>query len=295
MHCCGNSFYRYTNNPFTGGCFCNANNMFGNIMMFSLFSRMMNNFMMPQTMPVYSMPVMPLLPSIFNYTQPYNLPTMPFSFDFPQPNYNKYNNFHIYNSNINFGDLTSKRTKTPDKNEQIEQLEKSDYKSAPGYKNMSNAQLKQIYGNYTKDATVLYKGTAEDLNNYLKGKGKLEGKGQAFIDAQNKYGISAAVLVAICINESGHGKSNLAINKNNVGGVRIAGSKEFRTFSSVEECIDYMGSFLKRGYLDKGLTQLYQINAKYCPVSDPTDKKGGNSHWACHVSKILSSIESQLA
>lgn len=292
MHCCGNSFYRYTNNPFTGGCFCNANNMFGNIMMFSLFSRMMNNFMMPQTMPVYSMPVMPLLPSIFSYTQPYRLPIMPFSFNFQQPDYNS---SKIYNNSVNFGDLISKKTKTPEKNEQTIQLEKSDYKSASGYKNKSNAQLKQIYGNYTKDATVLYKGTAEDLNNYLKGKGKLEGKGQAFIDAQNKYGISASVLAAICINESGNGKSNLAINKNNIGGVRISGSKEFRTFSSVEECIDYMGSFLKRGYLNKGLTKLYQINAKYCPVSDSTDKKGRNSYWASAVNNISNDIDSKLA
>ena len=169
------------------------------------------------------------------------------------------------------------------------------YKLASGYNGLTNDQLRQIYGNYTKDVTVLYKGTAEDLNKYLKGKGKLEGKGQAFIDAQNKYGISAAVLVGICVNESGAGKSKLARKQNNVGGVRISGSYNFRSFSSVEECIDYMGSFLKKGYLDRGLLQLYQINARYCPASDPTDKTGGNSRWARAVNKFSNDVEAQLA
>jgi uncharacterized FlgJ-related protein len=68
------------------------------------------------------------------------------------------------------------------------------------------------------------------------------------------------------MNESAKGTSDLAQNKNNVGGVRISGSKEFRKFESVDKCIDYMASFLKSGYVDNSgrpLKQLYQINAKY--------------------------------
>lgn len=285
MYYCGNSFYRYMNNPFMGGCFCNKNdNFFGNMMMFGMLSNMMNNlFAQPQmrmsqyTMPqpIMTMPQAYPMQSIF--AQSYRMPAMPSLFNFNQPAYN--NIFSSFSLN----------------NEGKGGFAKSNYLSASGYNGMSNEKLQKIYGNYTKDATVLYRGTAEDLNKYLRGKGVLEGQGQAFINAQNKYGISASVLAAICVNESGHGKSNLAKNKNNIGGVRISGSTEFRTFSSVAECIDYMGSFLKKGYLDKGLTKLYQINARYCPASDPTDKTGGNSSWAKAVNTFANQIETQLA
>lgn len=162
--------------------------------------------------------------------------------------------------------------------------------SAKHWTEMSDEEMKQIYGNYSESITTQYMGTAEDLNGILKGNGVLEGKGQAFIDAQERYGISAAVLAAISMNESGHGTSRLARENNNVGGVRISGSKKFRTFSSVEECIMEMARFLKAGYADQGITKLYQVNAKYCPVSDTTDKDNLNSKWASVVSENLHKI-----
>jgi beta-N-acetylglucosaminidase len=163
---------------------------------------------------------------------------------------------------------------------------------------MTDAEMREVYGGYSKDATVLYEGTAEDLNKYLKGKGKLEGMGDAFIKAQNKYGISAAILVGIAMNESAGGTSRLAREQNNIGGVRISGSTKFRSFSSVESCIDNMASFLSKNYINnpsRPLKKLYQINAKYCPASDPTDKTGGNSKWARAVDKFSTEVESALA
>jgi len=274
------------NNPFMGGCFCN-NNGIGNFFQFAFLSNMINNlFAMQAPQPFMPMPQMypqafPMQ-SVFSYAQPYRMPQMQTSlFNFQQP-------ANIFNKSVSNNDGNGGIAKNT-------AYKFSNYKSASGYNGQSNAELQRIYGNYSKDATALYRGTAADLNKYLKGKGKLEGQGQAFIDAQNKYGISAAVLAAICVNESGHGKSNLAMTKNNIGGVRVSGSYEFRAFSSVAECIDYMGSFLKKGYLDKGLTKLYQINARYCPASDPTDKTGGNSSWAKAVNKFSNEIEAQLA
>jgi len=52
--------------------------------------------------------------------------------------------------------------------------------------------------------------TADDLNNILKGKGILEGKGQAFLDAANNSTINAAYLVSHALLETGNGKSTLA-------------------------------------------------------------------------------------
>ena len=171
---------------------------------------------------------------------------------------------------------------------------------------LTDSQLLQIYGNYTRDITKLSdistpekeSAVVEKLNDYLADKGVLAGKGQAFVDAQKQHGISAAVLVGIVMNESGKGTSDLAKNKNNVGGVRIVGSTEFRTFDSVEACIAEMARFLKAGYVDNSgrpLTKLYQVNAKYCPTSDPTDDSGTNGLWAKNVDMYAGQVDKALA
>ena len=162
---------------------------------------------------------------------------------------------------------------------------------------MTDEEMKLVYGNYTRDITKLYEGTAEDLNEYLRGKGVLEGQGQAFIDAQRRYGISAAVLIGIAMNESTGGQSKNARMRNNIGGVRIPGTTTFKTYSSVAECINDMARFLNSGYVNnkgRALTKLYQVNAKYCPSSDYTDKDNINSFWARNVEKYVSEVETAL-
>lgn len=52
--------------------------------------------------------------------------------------------------------------------------------------------------------------TADDLNNILKGKGILEGKGQVFLDAAKSNNINVAYLVSHALLESGNGTSALA-------------------------------------------------------------------------------------
>ena len=162
---------------------------------------------------------------------------------------------------------------------------------------MTDEEMKLVYGNYTRNITKLYEGTAEDLNEYLRGKGVLEGQGQAFIDAQRRYGISAAVLIGIAMNESTGGQSKNARMRNNIGGVRIPGTTTFKTYSSVAECINDMARFLNSGYVNnkgRALTKLYQVNAKYCPSSDYTDKDNINSFWARNVEKYVSEVETAL-
>lgn len=163
---------------------------------------------------------------------------------------------------------------------------------------MSDSELKDIYGNYSRNITKPYTGTADDLNKYLEDKGVLKDKGEIFLKAQEEYGINAAVLVAITMHESGKGTSKLAKNKNNVGGVRIAGSNEFKKFDNVEDCIMEMARFLKAGYVENSvrpLTKLYEINARYCPVSDVTDKTGGNRNWAKRVDAYADDVEKAFA
>lgn len=159
---------------------------------------------------------------------------------------------------------------------------------------LTPSDLKIIYGDYTRDITTPYTGTADDLNAYLEDKGVLKGHGQAFLDAQNEYGISAAVLIGIAMNESGKGTSDLAKNKNNIGGVRIPGSKEFKTYNNVADCIKDIARFLNSGYVNnktKTLTKLNEINSRYCPVSDPTDNTNINRYWARNVESYTKEAE----
>ena len=145
--------------------------------------------------------------------------------------------------------------------------------------NLQNAKL-----------TDEFTGTADQLNKMLNRRdGVLKNKGQVFLDAQKRYGINAAILAAICINESAYGTSNLARNKNNVGGV--SQGKGFKTYNSVDECIMDIARFLKSGYVDKGLVTIKQVGKKYCPVDDPRDTKGVNAGWGKAVASITQKIE----
>ena len=145
--------------------------------------------------------------------------------------------------------------------------------------NLKNAKL-----------TDKFTGSAEQLNKVLNRKnGVLKNKGQVFLDAQERYGINAAILAAICINESGYGTSPLARTKNNVGGV--SQGMGFKSYKSVDECIMDMARFLKSGYVDKGLVTIEQVGKKYCPVGDPRDTKGVNAGWGNVVASITNKIE----
>lgn len=164
---------------------------------------------------------------------------------------------------------------------------------AKHWSKMTDEEMKEIYGDYARDITIPYKGTVTQLNKYLKGKGKLEGKGQAFMDAQEKYGISASVLIGICMNECANGTSRLAREKNNVASIR-RNRTSFKTYNTVEDCINDLAQLLSNHYVNgktKSLKKLYQINAKYCPVADPEDKKQLNCYWARNVEYKTKEVE----
>ena len=104
--------------------------------------------------------------------------------------------------------------------------------------------------------------TAEQLNTKLKN--KLNGCGQYFINAQNKYGVNAEFLAAIAIHESGNGSSRAARTKNNFFG--LMGKKGQLTFSSPEECIECLAKNLtkKNGfYFGRGLYTIQKIGRRY--------------------------------
>lgn len=247
--------------------------------------------------------------SVFNFD---------FSNVFKQVNqYNQFNNFsqsiepinnnesklltgNINGDNSSVGDIYIKTPSQNDINKQQKVTSNPEASRNNGaihktWDKMSDAEMKQVYGNYDYDVTKPYTGTVEDLNKYLKDKGALKGKGEAFLKAQKQYGISATALIGICCHESGKGKKLCAAN--NVAGVRKftgKGKWEWRKFSSVEECILYVANLIKSSYVSNpgngkvnSLKKLYQINAKYCPGAETSN----NARWASRVQSYAQEAE----
>lgn len=119
--------------------------------------------------------------------------------------------------------------------------------------------------------------TAEELNKHLSG--VLAGKGAVFLEAERRYGVNAAFLIAICKLESGNGTSRLARCQNNVGG--IGGQGNFKTYDSVDDCIFAMAKMFAQGkyYFTQGKNTIAQIGPTYC-----------DSRWSGQVSNIMSQI-----
>ena len=116
--------------------------------------------------------------------------------------------------------------------------------------------------------------TKADADKMLKDS-KLKSVSGQYIEAEEKYGVNAVFLMALTSLESGHGKSNVAINNNNIGGVRRGG--EYINFSSWGSCIDYIANLLSKYYLKEDAKYFngysaWDVNKNYCENSDWADK-----------------------
>ena len=136
--------------------------------------------------------------------------------------------------------------------------------------------------------------TEEQLRAYLQRFPNLSGTGieGALIEAQNEYNVNAILILAIIRLESGNGRSSLARNNNNLGGiVAPSGSVAvYRSFDSKRDCVIFMARLLGEHYLSEGGRffngyTLTDINKKYS-VSDT---------WSTKVSDIMYEIEWRLS
>lgn len=135
--------------------------------------------------------------------------------------------------------------------------------------------------------------TASDLNGHLvkvKGsstKSVIKNKGDAFISAQNNYGVNALLLYAMACHESAYGTSNYAMDRNNLFGWNAVDSDPNKAtyFSSVDACINQHAGINLKGYLDYSDWRFYGshlgnkgsgFNMKY--ASDP--------YWGAGIAQI---------
>lgn len=95
----------------------------------------------------------------------------------------------------------------------------------------------------------------------------LIGSGKYLAKMEEDHNVNGLLALATTTLETGYGRSNLAVNKNNLFGIAKSGGG-YRSFESVEESFDYYGNLLRTHYIDKGLTSIQSIGARYCPGSN---------------------------
>ena len=103
---------------------------------------------------------------------------------------------------------------------------------------------------------------AKNINDYISKRtgnnkdSKLYNTGEYFIWVQEHYGVNALAMLAIGINESGWGKSELAMTKNNLFGLNAVDATPGESsdyFASVEDCIKTYGyRWMSYWYLQPG-------------------------------------------
>ena len=106
-----------------------------------------------------------------------------------------------------------------------------------------------------------------------------------FVAAEKKYGVNAIFLASIAALESGWGRSDLAVNNNNIFGYKNANGVGFRKYDTIEDCVEAIAKHLRNNYLTEGGrhyngVSVEAVNVKYC----------GSKTWAPNVTRIANAI-----
>jgi beta-N-acetylglucosaminidase len=104
---------------------------------------------------------------------------------------------------------------------------------------------------------------------------------QTILQTEEEYGINAYFTIAVMKLESGHGKSKLAKEKNNLFGLNAIDGDAFNkafSFHTKGESIEKFGQIISKHYIDKGYTSIEKVASKYCQA---------NPKWSALVLKIM--------
>ncbi|GAA0083685.1 hypothetical protein UT300007_01240 [Clostridium sp. CTA-7] len=111
------------------------------------------------------------------------------------------------------------------------------------------------YGNLPFRSKTVY--SADDLNRYInaytKSGSKLRDLGGALKEVENNYGVNALLTLAVSINESSYGMSDIAQTKNNLFGLKAYDSSvgSADSFASPRDSVvDFTKNYISRGYAD---------------------------------------------
>lgn len=152
-----------------------------------------------------------------------------------------------------------------------------------------------IYIN-TNDLTVQSDISANQFNKLFEGTG-LAGTGQAYVDAQNIYGVNSVFLAALASHESGYGESDLAKTRNNVTGFQAYNYNigAAKSFDSIYDCILATAKHLSENYLTPGGKYysglgVRDVNVRYCLQDDGSVMYS----WSVGLEKLMYKFATQI-
>ena len=150
--------------------------------------------------------------------------------------------------------------------------------------------------------------SAAALNNYLKGKGVLENKGETFLAAAKANGISEIYLAVHSVLESGNGTSKLAAGVEYNGTVvynlfgigaydndPIGGGAKYafeQGWTSVDAAINGGAEWISRNYINSGQNTLYKM--KWNPKNPATHQYATDVAWAVKQARSVKSLVESL-
>lgn len=153
-----------------------------------------------------------------------------------------------------------------------------------------------VYYNYYQFLPLRSKSSisADSLNNVVSYRdgSVMNGSGQYFIDAQEKYGVNALLLFSLACHESAYGTSWYAKNRNNLFGWNAVDDNpgNASSFTSVGSCVSEMAAYNIRMFLDSTNWRFFSsslgnkgsgLNVQY--ASDP--------YWGLKIAGIAYSID----
>ena len=129
--------------------------------------------------------------------------------------------------------------------------------------------------------------TREEAYDILEGTA-LQTLAHGYVYMEEVYGINALFLMAISAYESGWGTSYLAMNNNNLGGIK-ANDVSWQYFNDWMECLWYKADLLYNQYLNPdgayyNGTSTWNINARYCE----------EDYWADNINSIAYDLLNKL-
>lgn len=129
--------------------------------------------------------------------------------------------------------------------------------------------------------------TREQMYNLLEGTA-LQSLSNGYVYMEEVYGINSLFLVSISAEESGWGTSSLAINNNNIGGIKSSDGG-WAYFSDWFDCLNYKAELLYNEYWNEDGSyfngySIWDVNVKYC----------SQSHWSDNINQIAYELLSKI-
>lgn len=190
----------------------------------------------------------------------------------------------MYGNVVQLNEETEQQCSDVNSTEQIISRSLEEPRTAESIAEVSTQPVINLELTVDSDLTIVSNCTAEQFNKMLANT-KLAGLGEALERAEKEHKINGLYLMGLACLESNYGKSNYAINRNNLVGWNAVDNNPNKAtyFTSKDECILYVAYKLKTNYLSEGGCYYNGKSAKAVDIKYCSDKK--------HADKIIKIIK----